>query len=111
MRSYALATELNVLDFSCTEDLYGFILGMFDKLRVFDTLNITTSQFLDFLIDVDKTYNDTPYHSFFHATDVVVVLYYILMDLKAKRYLTDLEIATLFVSTICHDAGHVSDNI
>ncbi|CAO3641134.1 unnamed protein product [Mucor hiemalis] len=110
VRSFASATELNVLDFSCTEDLYGFILGMFAKLRVFDTLNITTSQFLDFLIDVDKTYNDTPYHSFFHATDVVVVLYYILMDLKAKRYLTDLEIATLFVSTICHDAGHTGYN-
>ena len=100
-------TEFNVLDFNSTEDLYGYLLGMLDRLGVFDTLDMTASQCLDFLIDVDNTYNNTPYHSFFHATDVVVVLYYILNDLKARRYLTNMEIATLFISAICHDAGHV----
>jgi hypothetical protein len=107
-RSSVPTTELNVLDASSTEELYGYLLGMFDKLQVLDTLNITTSKFLDFLIDVEKKYYDTPYHSFYHAADVVVVLYYIIVDLKAKKYLSNLEIATLFISAICHDAGHVS---
>lgn len=108
-RSCASTTaEFNVLDARSTEDLYGYVLGIFHKLQILDTLNISTSQFLDFLIDVDTKYNDTPYHSFYHATDVVVVLYYIIMDLKAKKYLSNLEIAILFISAICHDAGHVS---
>lgn len=107
MRSYVSIMDLNVLDASCTEDLYGYMLGIFCKLNILDTLQITTSQLLDFLIDVENTYQDTPYHSFYHATDVVVVLYYIMTNLQAKRYLTNTEIATLFISAICHDAGHV----
>jgi hypothetical protein len=99
-------SEIHVLDCKII-DLYGYLLGMFTKLDVLDTLNITTSQLLDFLADVQNTYQDTPYHSFYHATDVVVVLYYILVDLKAKKYLTNLEVSVLIVAAICHDAGHV----
>jgi hypothetical protein len=100
-------TDIHVLDSKIT-DLYGYLIGMFAKLDVLETLNISVSQLLDFLIDVQSTYQDTPYHSFYHATDVVVVLYYILVDLNAKKYLTNLEIAVLAVAAICHDAGHVS---
>lgn len=111
MRSYVNIMDLNVLDASCTEDLYGYLLGIFSKLKILDTLHMSTSQLLDFLIDVENTYHDTPYHSFYHATDVVIVLFYIITTLQAKRYLTDLEIATLFISAICHDAGHVRNNV
>ena len=99
--------EANVLDCTMT-DLYGTLLGIFSKLDVFDTLKISICQFLDFLIVIQRTYQKTPYHSFYHATDVVAVLYYIVMDLKAKKYFSDMEIAVLFIAAICHDAGHVS---
>lgn len=101
------AIEANVLDCTMT-DLYGCLLGIFAKLDVFDTLKISACQFLDFLIDIQRTYQKTPYHSFYHATDVVIVLYYIVVDLKAKKYFSDREIAVLFIAAICHDAGHVS---
>ncbi|KAK4514074.1 uncharacterized protein ATC70_006082 [Mucor velutinosus] len=103
------AIEVNVLDCTMT-DLYGYLLGIFSKLDVFDTLKISTCQFLDFLIDVQRTYQNTPYHSFYHAADVVVVLYYIVLDLKAKKYFSDNEIAILFIAAICHDAGHTGYN-
>ncbi|GAN02126.1 high affinity cGMP-specific 3',5'-cyclic phosphodiesterase 9A isoform X4 [Mucor ambiguus] len=103
------AIEVNVLDSAMT-DLYGYLLGIFSKLDIFDTLKISTCQFLDFLIDIQRTYQNTPYHSFYHATDVVVVLYYIVWDLKAKKYFSDKEIATLFIAAICHDAGHTGYN-
>ncbi|KAL7309608.1 hypothetical protein PS15m_010469 [Mucor circinelloides] len=103
------AIELNVLDCTMT-DLYGYLLGIFSKLEVFDTFKISTCQLLDFLIDVQRTYQNTPYHSFYHAADVVIVLYYIMLDLKAKKYFSDKEIATLFIAAICHDAGHTGYN-
>lgn len=102
-------TEIHVLDSKIT-DLYGYLLGMFATLNVLDTLHITPSQLLDFLIDVQNSYHDTPYHSFYHATDVIIVLYYILVDLKAKKYLTDLEVSVLIFAAICHDGGHVNLN-
>lgn len=101
------AIEVNVLDCAMT-DLYGYLLGVFSRLGVLDTLQISTCQFLDFLIDIQRTYQNTPYHSFYHAADVVIVLYYIVLDLKAKKYFSDKEIAILFIAAICHDAGHVS---
>ncbi|KAF1801520.1 hypothetical protein FB192DRAFT_1373192 [Mucor lusitanicus] len=103
------AIEANVLDCTMT-DLYGCLLGIFAKLDVFDTLKISACQFLDFLIDIQRTYQKTPYHSFYHATDVVIVLYYIVVDLKAKKYFSDREIAVLFIAAICHDAGHTGYN-
>lgn len=65
---------------------------------------------LDFLIDVDATYLDAPYHSFYHAVDIVTVLYYILTELEAEQYLSRLDIAALLLAALCHDAGHVSDH-
>lgn len=83
-------------------------MGIFSSLNVPETLDITSSQLLDFLLDVEKTYYDTPYHSFHHAADVVSVLYYILVDLNARQYLDDLDIALVLIAAICHDTGHVS---
>ncbi|KAI8879965.1 HD-domain/PDEase-like protein [Backusella circina FSU 941] len=97
--------EINVLDFNRFE-LFGYLLFIFSRFDVYDTLNATPSQLLDFLIDVEGSYNDTPYHSFYHAADVVTVLYYILCDLHAKQFLSSFEIASLLIAAITHDAGH-----
>ncbi|KAI9470780.1 MAG: hypothetical protein EXX96DRAFT_597566 [Benjaminiella poitrasii] len=83
---------------------------MFTKLDILETLNLTHSQLLDFLIDVQETYQDTPYHSFYHAVDIIVVLYYIIIHLEAKKYLTDMDISLLFMAAVCHDAGHTGYN-
>ncbi len=103
-------SDFNVLDLQRT-DLYGHLLGIFAKLDVFTTLDISPSQMLDFLIDVDATYLDAPYHSFYHAVDIVTVLYYILTELEAEQYLSRLDIAALLLAALCHDAGHVSDHL
>ncbi|KAJ8660920.1 hypothetical protein O0I10_003142 [Lichtheimia ornata] len=98
-------SDFNVLDLQRT-DLYGHLLGIFAKLDVFNTLDISPSQMLDFLIDVDATYLDAPYHSFYHAVDIVTVLYYILTELEAEQYLSRLDVAALLLAALCHDAGH-----
>ncbi|KAI8977892.1 hypothetical protein BDB01DRAFT_726827 [Pilobolus umbonatus] len=101
--------EFNVLDYSHNE-LYSHLLRMCSHLNVLNTLNITPSQMLDFIIDVDKQYNDILYHSFYHAVDIVTVLYYTLVELKAEKYFTALEISILLLSSLCHDAGHPGYN-
>ncbi|KAI9497453.1 hypothetical protein BDB00DRAFT_756488, partial [Zychaea mexicana] len=99
----------NVLNYGRT-DLYGHLLGMFAELHVLDALDITPSQLLDFLIDVDTTYLSAPYHSFYHAVDIVTMLYYMLVELEAERYLSSLDIAALLLAALCHDAGHPGYN-
>ena len=92
-------------------ELYGIVLGMLAKLDLSGTLGIRKSEMLDFIIDVEKGYCATSYHSFYHAVDVVAVLYYMLTDLGVQKYLTNLDCVALLIAGLCHDIGHVSKQI
>ncbi|KAI8140868.1 hypothetical protein BJV82DRAFT_621434 [Fennellomyces sp. T-0311] len=108
-RRPSISLTLNVLDYGRT-DIYGHLLGLFAELHVLDALDISPSQLLDFFIDVDTTYLNAPYHSFYHAVDIVTMLYYMLIELEAEQYLSRLDIAVLLLAALCHDAGHPGYN-
>ncbi|CAO3638109.1 unnamed protein product [Cunninghamella echinulata] len=91
-------------------DIYGYLLGIFTQLGCLDTLQITPFELLDFLIDVDTAYLNAPYHSFYHAVDIVFVIYYMLTKLNANHYLSKLHIAALLIAGLCHDIGHPGYN-
>ncbi|CAH1763321.1 3513_t:CDS:2 [Entrophospora sp. SA101] len=95
----------NVWDWSMPE-LYGIVLGMLVKLNLSGCLQIQASEMLDFIIDVEKGYFTTDYHSFYHAVDVVAMLYYMLVDLGAAKHLTPLDSICLMIAGLCHDIGH-----
>ncbi|KAF9150528.1 hypothetical protein BG015_007668 [Linnemannia schmuckeri] len=97
--------DFNVWDHTLPE-IYGIILAMFVKLDLVKCLNITESELLDFIIDVDRGYLATYYHSFFHAADVTAVLYHILLDMNASQYLSKPDMAALLLAGLCHDIGH-----
>ncbi|KAF8934412.1 hypothetical protein BGZ47_010378 [Haplosporangium gracile] len=97
--------DFNVWDHTLPE-IYGIILAMFVKLDLVKCLNITEGELLDFIIDVDRGYLATYYHSFFHAADVTAVLYRILLDMNASQYLSKPDMAALLLAGLCHDIGH-----
>ncbi|KAI8982231.1 hypothetical protein BDF20DRAFT_956213, partial [Mycotypha africana] len=114
--SFDAVLHLNILDYDLPE-IYGYLLAMFKKLKVMDILKVTPSQMLDFLIDVQERYQDTPYHSFRHGCDVLMMLYSNYMELMRNRavegefdFIMELEIAVIFIAAICHDAGHNGRN-
>ncbi|KAG0321532.1 hypothetical protein BG000_003186 [Podila horticola] len=104
-RSKAVNLDFNVWDHSMPE-IYGIVLGMFVKLGLVECLNITTGELLDFIIDVDRGYLATFYHSFYHAADVTAVLYHMLLDMNASQYLSKPDMAALLLAGLCHDIGH-----
>ncbi|KAF9428017.1 High affinity cAMP-specific and IBMX-insensitive 3',5'-cyclic phosphodiesterase 9A [Podila epigama] len=104
-RSKAVNLDFNVWEHSMPE-IYGVILGMFIKLGLVECLNITPGELLDFIIDVDRGYLATFYHSFYHAADVTAVLYHMLLDMKASQYLSKPDMAALLLAGLCHDIGH-----
>ncbi|KAF9911056.1 hypothetical protein EC991_004929 [Linnemannia zychae] len=87
-------------------EIYGYILGMFVKLELVECLGITSDEMLDFIIDVDRGYLATFYHSFYHAADVTSVLYHMLQDMRASQYLSKPDMAALLLAGLCHDIGH-----
>ncbi|KAJ2868050.1 hypothetical protein GGI22_000913 [Coemansia erecta] len=95
----------NPWDYSRAEK-HGILLAVFKNLNILAVLELPPSDVLDFCLDIEALYTDVPYHSFNHAIDVVVKLYYVLSDLQASSYLASYDIACLIISGICHDAGH-----
>lgn len=102
-----MSLKLNVLSLNRT-DLYAHALSLFVRSNVHKVLDLSVSQLLDFLIDVAYKYTKAPYHTFYHAVDIVTILYYLCHDLNADMYLTDLDKSILLVAALCHDIGHVS---
>jgi hypothetical protein len=100
-------SEFTVLEKSRAE-LYGYILGFLERLGLCQSIGVTPSEFLDFLIDVDQGYLPNAYHSFFHAVDVAIVLYHMLCHFDVANYLSRIDMAALLIAGLCHDIGHVS---
>ncbi|KAL0091189.1 hypothetical protein F4703DRAFT_1837727 [Phycomyces blakesleeanus] len=104
-----ITAYFNVLDHKRTH-VYGHLLGLFVKLGVNSSLGVTPSQLLDFFIDADAAYLETPYHTFYHAADVVTIVFYLLTEMTASKYLLPIDIASLMIAALCHDTGHTGYN-
>ncbi|CEG79294.1 hypothetical protein RMATCC62417_13779 [Rhizopus microsporus] len=106
---YAYTLGHSLLDKPRSE-VYGFIAGLVKRMNICQTLGITISNFLDFLIDVERRYLNNPYHSFYHAVDMVMVLYHFFECYDMSEYLTRMDIAMMIVAALCHDVGHTGKN-
>ncbi|KAI1295230.1 High affinity cAMP-specific and IBMX-insensitive 3',5'-cyclic phosphodiesterase 9A [Mortierella claussenii] len=104
-RAKTVDLEFNVWDYTVPE-IYGYILGMFVKLDLVECLGISSGELLDFIVDVDRGYLATFYHSFYHAADVTAVLYHMLLGMHASQYLSKPDMAALLLAGLCHDIGH-----
>ena len=104
--AYHYSLEFTLLD-KPRATIYGMLLGYAERLGVYRTLGITPSEFLDFLIDVDLGYRPNPYHSFYHAADVTIVIYHMILQFEVSRYLSRIDVAALYIAALCHDIGHV----
>lgn len=101
--------HFSVLDKSRAE-LYGFILGFLERLGLCESIGVTPSEFLDFLVDVDHGYLPNAYHSFYHAVDVAIVLYHMVCEYDVATYISRIDIAALLIAGLCHDIGHPGKN-
>lgn len=98
--------DYTVLDKSRAE-IYGILVGLAERQELCSVLGISPSDFLDFVIDVDNGYLPNPYHSFYHAADVAIVLHLLLFNYGVSQHLTKTDMAALYIAGLCHDIGHV----
>ncbi|KAI8989396.1 hypothetical protein BDB01DRAFT_833516 [Pilobolus umbonatus] len=101
--------DFTTLDKSRAE-LYGYVLGYFERIGLCETIGVTPSELLDFIVDVDHGYLPNAYHSFYHAIDVVIVLYQMLTQYDVASYLSRVDMAALLIAGLCHDIGHPGKN-
>jgi len=59
-----------------------------------------------FVSTISCRYRKVPFHNFFHAFNVTQTLYFFLTTCNAKHLLGPLEMFSLLIATLCHDADH-----
>jgi len=89
------------------EQLFPFILDMFNDFGLLERFNVPKDKFQTFLVEVRNNYSKkNPYHNFRHAFDVTHTIYLLLTTTSAAGYLSYLEIFALLVAALVHDLGH-----
>lgn len=68
---------------------------------------VEQSVFMAFHTVVKDGYQDLPYHCYFHACDILHVVFRILTIVRCSKWMTPLEEYALLVAALCHDVGHL----
>ncbi|OHS97900.1 3'5'-cyclic nucleotide phosphodiesterase family protein [Tritrichomonas foetus] len=82
------------------------IFFIFNKFHILNTFKISNEMFFKFILSLQKTYNDVPYHNWTHACDVLQYTAYELHIGELDQVFTRCELFALLISAICHDANH-----
>jgi GAF domain-containing protein len=107
-----LAPENDIfcLNFFCIDyngvGLFKVSLTIFSSFGLLEGMKITNGQFFTFLFRMRECYKDPPYHNWLHAVDVLQYFAYQIRLSKSDEILTPLEILSICVAALCHDAGH-----
>ncbi|KAL3132327.1 hypothetical protein ABBQ32_008905 [Trebouxia sp. C0010 RCD-2024] len=81
-------------------------LALFARHDLLDKLKIPHDRLRHFVRDIERAYNNNPYHNNIHAADVTQTLGCFLANDQFAQKLTDLEIASMIFATCVHDVGH-----
>jgi putative methionine-R-sulfoxide reductase with GAF domain len=104
------STSYLTLNFDAASyDAIGFfkvIFQIFNHFGLLSEFRITNEKFFKFLYEISSTYKDVPYHNWRHAVDVTQYVTYELEKSGIVQKLTKLDILSLLVAAICHDANH-----
>ncbi|KAJ3365332.1 hypothetical protein GGF31_008571 [Allomyces arbusculus] len=88
----------------------GLVLAMARQLYLPQLLHVSYGRLLAWVLEVEAKYLDPPYHSFIHAVDVALIVYFTLYTLHGRDLVTDLDAALCFMAALCHDMGHPGRN-
>jgi len=82
------------------------LFNIFETFNLMSFFKINAQTLFSFLFEIKNTYNPVFYHNWTHAVDVTQFLAHELVISGMKNDFTPLEILTMLVASICHDANH-----
>ena len=89
------------------EELIMHTVDVFNERGLFSRFSISMTTFVNFVNEIKKGYSkDSPYHSHYHAFDVMHVCYLLITKCKADELLDGFNILSLLVGALGHDLGH-----
>jgi len=82
------------------------------RIYQLDQIKIPENRYLNLIWNIEKNYNDNPYHTALHASDVANTIYYFLEKLKVSEIceFNQLDKIVLLLSGVAHDLDHPGNN-
>jgi putative methionine-R-sulfoxide reductase with GAF domain len=90
--------------------LFKVAFFVFNHFNLLETFEIHNDLFFTFLYKLRAVYNEPPYHNWIHAIDVLQFFCYQIRTCHFDQVLTRLELLSICVAGISHDAGHEGFN-
>eukprot|EP00475_Leptophrys_vorax_P020727 TRINITY_DN2844_c0_g1_i1.p1 TRINITY_DN2844_c0_g1~~TRINITY_DN2844_c0_g1_i1.p1 ORF type:complete len:623 (+),score=96.25 TRINITY_DN2844_c0_g1_i1:692-2560(+) len=85
--------------------------GMFESFDLISQFTIPRQNLMRFVHTVRQRYfYDNPYHNFQHAFSVMQSVFALLCEFELSKHLTNLDILSLLIASLCHDVEHPGVN-
>ena len=79
---------------------------LFEKYDFLKIYQIPSSTLVKYLMSVEDSYLDMPYHNHIHAADVTQCVYFLLQAPALQNIFTNIEIFAVLFSAVIHDVNH-----
>ena len=79
---------------------------LFHKYNLMDTFKIPGDTLMRFLLSVEQSYLENPYHNNLHAAEVTHSTHFFLRAKALDNVLTSLEVFAMIFAAAIHDVGH-----
>eukprot|EP01126_Amoeba_proteus_P004721 TRINITY_DN11569_c0_g1_i1.p1 TRINITY_DN11569_c0_g1~~TRINITY_DN11569_c0_g1_i1.p1 ORF type:complete len:404 (-),score=75.20 TRINITY_DN11569_c0_g1_i1:79-1290(-) len=93
-------------EFSREHYLWLLIMRMFIKFDLVEYFKISETRLYRFIGTICRRYRDVPFHNWYHAFNVTQTMYFFLVRCECHKLFSKLEIFSMLLSTLCHDADH-----
>jgi len=88
------------------EELCAVVFSFFEDFNLCDRLNVDDDILQNLIMAIFETYNEVPFHNFYHAFSVCHITYLMLRHCDCARFLTSLDIFSALIAALSHDADH-----
>ncbi len=109
-----LSENFDIFQFhkECYHNSVVLLMTYFYNFYRWDQLHISESKFMNLIYNIQKNYNDNPYHNSIHAADVTNTSFYMLekLDLRNSLGYTNIEVLSVILSCAAHDVDHPGNN-
>ncbi len=102
-------------DLTSGNGLSTLLVRLFQINRLFDEMPVELQRFQSFARQIEKRYNDHPYHNKWHACEVLQCVHMIVMQggvfqrlqhLTSRRNSASVVLAAIYIAAAGHDVGH-----
>jgi transcriptional regulator with GAF, ATPase, and Fis domain len=104
--SHLFEWHFNVLNIKDKAALHYAVMSLLDKECNFLELNIDREKVFAYILEVDNSYLQNPFHNFYHAVCVTHFDYMLLNVSDAKTHLSPFMIFASLLSALVHDVAH-----